>query len=926
MLNHLRSRAHLVDPGLMLAILLSLIAAWPFLLRPSLPRETDAELHVFRAAEVGYLLRAGEWYPRWAPDFYYGYGYPIFNYYAPLTYYLANLLTLSIPGGAVWGMKAVAVLGFLCAGCGAYGLGQQLAGRRAGVIVAACYLFAPYIYLIDPHLRGDLAEFFALGLMPLALWALAAYQQQQTRLWLAASALLCAAAILTHNLLGLVTFGMLVAYMAWSSFLARPSHTSPIRALVSGVLPLILGLGMAAFFWLPVMLEADEVKLSNLIGPGHFDYRNHFVAPRELLSPSLPLDLGAVNPAFRFNLGLGTWLVGLLGCAGLAVARRERSKPTQNRGGPSGIQTAHPWSHALFWPACGLVLIFLMTRASQFIWDTVPPMPFFQFPWRFLGPASLCIAITGGYSVSLLRFINPKWDGVALAALVLAPMMAALPIFIPPTWGSFGPADLQAMLNFELNGLALGTTSTGDFLPRTVDVVPGPAPSLIESYREGSVLDRVNRATVPPGASVVILTQRPTLDEFLVSSNDDFVLRLYRFMFAGWRATVDGQPVAIEVAQPEGFITVRVPPGEHVVRVWLGLTPARAVASAISACALGLLVVLTMRTPVGARPTPHPWTWSETATLVAIALFVCVAVGGGALGCFQPHSTGIIALPAQVDIHHFFQGGIDLIGYDLGPDPIRPGDTITLTLYWKSREPVPANYQVFVHLTTLPQHTWGQSDKLNPGDYPTTRWPQDRYVLDRHTLTIPPGTPPGEYTLRVGLWDHTTGVRQLVVATDGTILGDSVELPDRIRIVPVDHPPEVSELPLDLVIQETVSEGIDLLGAEVEPSGDFTTEMGQLTIVLYWRARQSDLLDYRVALRLIDDHGRVITRMDSVPADGLRPTTLWERGEVVRDVHSLWIDTSIPAGGYQIQVGLLPAPSSQPDRWVSVSAFGRTLP
>ena len=73
------------DLGLLLALALALLAAMPFLTRPDLPRGTDAELHVFRAAEMGYSLRAGDHFPRWAPDFYYGYGYPIFNYYAPLT-------------------------------------------------------------------------------------------------------------------------------------------------------------------------------------------------------------------------------------------------------------------------------------------------------------------------------------------------------------------------------------------------------------------------------------------------------------------------------------------------------------------------------------------------------------------------------------------------------------------------------------------------------------------------------------------------------------------------------------------------------------------------------------------------------------------------------------------------------------------------
>jgi hypothetical protein len=44
-----------------------------------------------------------------------------------------------------------------------------------------------------------------------------------------------------------------------------------------------------------------------------------------------------------------------------------------------------------------------------------------------------------------------------------------------------------------------------------------------------------------------------------------------------------------------------------------------------------------------------------------------------------------------------------------------------------------------------------QSDKLNPGDFPTRKWPVDRYVRDRHTLTLPSDLAAGDYQLTVGL-------------------------------------------------------------------------------------------------------------------------------------------------------------------------------
>ncbi|MEW5989028.1 MAG: hypothetical protein AB1791_20575, partial [Chloroflexota bacterium] len=110
-----------LDPGYLVVVAICLMALWPFLSRPGLPQETDAELHIFRLAELSRLVRGGVVYPRWAPHFYYGYGYPIFNYYAPLTYYLGLLVEL-LPGlGPVEGVKAVFALGLWLGSLGIYG-------------------------------------------------------------------------------------------------------------------------------------------------------------------------------------------------------------------------------------------------------------------------------------------------------------------------------------------------------------------------------------------------------------------------------------------------------------------------------------------------------------------------------------------------------------------------------------------------------------------------------------------------------------------------------------------------------------------------------------------------------------------------------------------------------------------------------------
>src|SRR5258708_11735567 len=71
-------------------LLAAALAIYP-LLPPGIPSTADGPLHLIRGVEFDTVLRTGVLYPRWAPDLAYGYGYPLFNFYAPLFYYLTEI-------------------------------------------------------------------------------------------------------------------------------------------------------------------------------------------------------------------------------------------------------------------------------------------------------------------------------------------------------------------------------------------------------------------------------------------------------------------------------------------------------------------------------------------------------------------------------------------------------------------------------------------------------------------------------------------------------------------------------------------------------------------------------------------------------------------------------------------------------------------
>ncbi len=772
---------------LTVAFLLALtaVAAGPFLTRPGLPRDTDAELHVFRAAQLGEALRGGAGYVRWASDLWYGYGYPIFNYYSPLTYYLANLFML-FGLDVVNAIKTVFVLGLLGAAAGMYIFVRRNWGERAGVIAAAAYIFSPYILFIDPHMRGDLAEFAALAILPSLLWAfqISNLKHQISNIKLVAGVLLWAALVLTHALMALVLSTILVAWLAWQIVTTplgdRLGHSSFVLR------HLLLALGLSAIFWLPFILERNAVHLS-VVGPGQFDFHNHFVAWRDLLAASPALDLGATAPRYIRNLGLAQWLLALWVIPALVRFRRE----PQTR----------LW---MFFALSSLFLILMMLSPSAFLWERVPLMSFIQFPWRLLGPAAMTLSVCAGAAIPNTQslFPNSKWAHEAITSVVLLVILVlALPTMYPPLWGNqVWPTSPRGIIGVELDGRWLGTTSTGDFIPSTVKAHPPANADLIASYERGAV-DKFDRTVLPQGASAFVIEHGPTHDRFTVASPQAFVARVLTFDFPGWRATVDGQPVTIAPSDPHGFITFPVPAGPHDVRVEFGPTLPRTVGAVVSLATLIILAWVALQQVARLKAqvivpipnTQYPILWTA---LVTIAVFALLKIGlvDRCATCFRVTSPPGQALVAQYKVDpqatpSNLANVIVLLGFDLPQREARAGGSFPLTLYWKATAPVPLNYQAFVHLVN--QQLWGQPlhDKLNPGDLPTTRWPLDKYVWDDYVtpysvVRVKPDAPPGDYEIRVGLYTLADGARAPVFDAKGNPAGDSVVLPVQVRVLP----------------------------------------------------------------------------------------------------------------------------------------------
>ena len=351
----------------------------------------------------------------------------------------------------------------------------------------------------------------------------------------------------------------------------------------------VLGLALAAFMWLPAIVERDAVQFRNVAQGTFFDFRRYFLDVGELFSPAQIFDLGGTQMRFHYSVGLPQWILALLGTLTVFSVRRRRFS-------------------VLFFAFAGLGLTYLMLPASINVWDAIPQMAYFQFPTRFLGPAAVVFGVLAGAAVSWVEGLRRKWIRMAVVGTAVAGcILGAMPLLYPPLWPDFGTVSAQRILDTELNGRGIGTTSANDFLPVGAKLCSRPQQALLATYQSGQV-DKLNRATLGAGSQATLLHHGPEDDHYSVAGNTAFVCGVFTFYFPGWTAYVDGVKTDIMLSEPEGWITFWVRAARTMCRCgwkirlcvgWAGSF------SALAALSLGGLVTWRLRLSIE-RPKHQP--------------------------------------------------------------------------------------------------------------------------------------------------------------------------------------------------------------------------------------------------------------------------------------------------------------------------------
>jgi hypothetical protein len=241
---------------------------------------------------------------------------------------------------------------------------------------------------------------------------------------------------------------------------------------------------------------------------------------------------------------------------------------------------------------------------------------------------------------------------------------------------------------------------------------------------------------------------------------------------------------------------------------------------------------------------------------------------------------------------------IQLLGGVVESGEVRPGEVATVSLYWRTLEPVQEAPFLFVQILGKGGDPVAGVDCYpGRGNFPATLWQPGVIYRDRYRLPIAADAEaPTIAALHAGL--RGRGDARLVGLFPS---GDPVPEPVRFDLValrPAEMPSADVAYPVGARLGDAITlVGYDLSAEEVQPGESFT-------VTLVWRAETIPASDYTAFVHLIDEDGNLVAQDDHPPLEGEYRTSFWMRGDVVRDTYSLTSDASQPPCACMLRVGM----------------------
>lgn len=543
--------------------LILLASNWA-LLSPNFFRVHDYT-HSARISQMTLALSEGHFPVRWVKDFGYGYGMPLFEFYAPLPYYFGSLLYW-LGFEMIFVLKSLFFVSTFMTMLGAFLLGRRLFGSWGGLITASAITLAPY-RAVNLFVRGAVSESWAIMFLPWILYGIVlviddlAVSKKKIlfqKPWLILVFSLVGL-FLSHNLTTLmflpISFLFAFLYFVYKnkvfSLKIKEFLSLGVKSALSLGLGYILAIGLASFYLIPAFIEKGFTKVESFVLGGYFDYGLHFVYIRQFFNSEWGFGGSSwgVDDDISFFLGYGQLILLVLVVVGLVKIIFSYRK-----------KIGKLFATKIFVIGSLLILLgislFMSIMKSKFIWDSISLLSFIQFPWRWMSVGIIFLGLVSG---SVTFFINKKHIRAIFSwVMILVIVLANFYFFRPEKY--LENFDQYYYVNQEI----IRTNMSGileDYVPIQMADKFEPVHELIDSEKYDAddyelILNRTH--------------------EKLIATNfpEDQELNLNLAHYPGWTAEVDGKIVDYDIAEV-GLINVSVPAGSHLVAIKFGATPVR---------------------------------------------------------------------------------------------------------------------------------------------------------------------------------------------------------------------------------------------------------------------------------------------------------------------------------------------------------------
>lgn len=259
-----------------------------------------------------------------------------------------------------------------------------------------------------------------------------------------------------------------------------------------------------------------------------------------------------------------------------------------------------------------------------------------------------------------------------------------------------------------------------------------------------------------------------------------------------------------------------------------------------------------------------------------------------------------------------FDDALKLVGYEVTPTAVQPGDTLWVTLAWQVTQPMDRPWSIFVHLNDpVLERPIAQRD-MYPGQglRPTSLLLPGERLVTRHLLAVPAtAVAPADLALTVGLYDFVTDERLPVTESDLPVQQAAVTLATLPLTAVAGNTPN----PLSVQFEK----GFELVGYTLSPRRAAAGDTVELT--LHWQLHGVLNEDYTFFAQVMD---KETTRWASM--DFPVPTSQWPVGRPQPVPLALTLQTDTPSEVYPVIIGLYTlSASGEFQRLQRITADGR---